>query len=431
MESKTRKKYTDEDMAKAFSAVKSGVPVATASKQFAVSRITLRNKIKGISPVVCKMGPSTILSTEEEERISQWVVEVAKAGFPITKTALLDTVAKLIKEIRDTPFINGRPGRKWFQGFLRRHPTISLKSAEKLTGYRGLLTEAQIRNWFAEVFSYLEVNNYCDILEDGSSIFNADETAFALCPKTAKVLAPRGEKNVYDVSRNSENENIMVPITVQEVPNESYEKVPNRNREELVNHKLFLESLIPVELLRQLQEHDASKDWSGEDSVTELYNVWKKLENMTYRCDIPVVAGVLRKKETKKQQKEREIQSRKRAREEKKAKGDEEKKRRRTARKPNCDERKTNKKQNCDERVEWKCYKCEIFWKNQGFFEKKCKWLKCITCEHRAYNVCISRQHLQKIEMDTSGGEFLCDICNKKNESSDDEPFDEDDNIID
>lgn len=698
------------------------------------------------------MGPSTILSTEEEERISQWVVEVAKAGFPITKTALLDTVAKLIKEInRDTPFINGRPGRKWFQGFLRRHPTISLKSAEKLTGYRGLLTEAQIRNWFAEVFSYLEVNNYCDILEDGSRIFNADETAFALCPKTAKVLAPRGEKNVYDVSRTSEKENVTVLITVsgtgnlappmpvfpykrlpadivraipkgwgvgksdsgwmtgevfyeymcnvfepwlteqeiprpvlffvdghkshltmqlsnflratqiilvalhpnathvlqpldvavffplkskwkthvrkwlmeheservskqnmaeiladvikesltetmirngfracgifpfnpdnvnyskcitkvnnnrQEVPNESYEKVPNRIREELINHKLFLESLIPVELLRQLQEHDASKDWSGEDSVTELYNVWKKLENMiqnsrgileghagglcdeietqspeladnephlnlstetnggnnaetfvttNLQCsttpspknyqDIPttsrntlsscsenlyymqqstpikipddilttdqstettnaspftkvlfwpkekedsrkrrvtekvpsVVTSQLwqeyyEKKETKKEQKEREIQSRKRAREEKKAKGNEEEKRRNTARKPNCDKRKTNKKQNCDERVEWKCYKCEIFWKNQGFFEKKCKWLKCITCEHRAHNVCISTQHLQKIEMDTSGGEFLCDICNKKNESSDDEPFDEDDNTID
>lgn len=215
MDNRKRKLYTKDDMSKAFAAVQAGMPVATASKSFGVPRITLRNKVKGISPVVCTMGPSTILTTVEEERIAQWVVDVAKAGFPITKTALFDTVAKLIKEMnRETPFTDGRPGRKWFNGFLKRHPSISLKTAEKLTGYRGQLSEAQIRNWFSEVLTYLEENKYTDVLEEGDRIFNADETAFALCPKTGKVLAPRGEKNIYDVSKTSDKEHITVLFTV-------------------------------------------------------------------------------------------------------------------------------------------------------------------------------------------------------------------------
>lgn len=97
---------------------------------------------------------------------------------------------------------------------MRRHPAISLKTAEKLTGYRSQLSEPQIRHWFSEVSTYLEENQNLDVLEDGDRIFNADETAFALCPKTGKVLAPRGEKILYDISKTSDKENVTVLFTV-------------------------------------------------------------------------------------------------------------------------------------------------------------------------------------------------------------------------
>nr|CAI5839558.1 unnamed protein product [Callosobruchus analis] len=38
-----------------------------------------------------------------------------------------------------------------------------------------------------------------EILNDPSRVFNADESGFQLCPKTKKVLAPRGAKNIYEV----------------------------------------------------------------------------------------------------------------------------------------------------------------------------------------------------------------------------------------
>lgn len=48
-----------------------------------------------------------------------------------------------------------------------------------------------------------------------------------------------------------------------------------------------------------------------------------------------------------------------------------------------------------------------------------------------AHCVCVSRQHLQKIGLDTFNGELLCEIGNKKTESSSDEPFDEDRSVKD
>lgn len=48
------------------------------------------------------------------------------------------------------------------------------------------------------------------MLDEPDRIFNGDETGFSLCPKTGKVLAPRGYKNFYEIKNNKEKEMINV-----------------------------------------------------------------------------------------------------------------------------------------------------------------------------------------------------------------------------
>lgn len=44
---------------------------------------------------------------------------MGKAGFPVTKNELLDSVQRLVKNLikkmpeREFPFVDGRPGRHW------------------------------------------------------------------------------------------------------------------------------------------------------------------------------------------------------------------------------------------------------------------------------------------------------------------------------
>lgn len=124
------------------------------------------------------------------------------------KQELLDTVQKIIRdgEIKNK-FKGDRPGQKWFEKFLAMNKEISLKNAEGINKARAQVTEESIRLWFRELEEYLDSIQQKDILSDSKRIFNGDESGFALCPKTGKVLGPRGFKNLYQIKPSNEKEN--------------------------------------------------------------------------------------------------------------------------------------------------------------------------------------------------------------------------------
>ncbi|KAK9719447.1 hypothetical protein QE152_g22623 [Popillia japonica] len=229
MDKRKIRKYTSENMAAALAAATAGLPVATASKTIGIPRITLRNKVKGISPEICNMGPSTILSFEEELRIVTWLVDIAKAGFPVTKQSLINIVAKFIKDLdRKTPFCDGIPGKKCFKAFLKRHPNISLKTCQKLTGYRGKLTENDIHNTFAETY-FRSANVEAVAVDRSSNNTDLDES-------TSSSEENRNDDEMFDWVRKSE--------TPSEFSQMSYER-----RFGVIRHAIF-DTLQPLSIFR-------------------------------------------------------------------------------------------------------------------------------------------------------------------------------------
>lgn len=172
-------KYSEEQMQKAIEDVNRGLSKSQASKINNVPRPTLISKLKGQSPLSCRMGRSSILKKEEESLLVDWIFTMAKAGFPITKVQLIDSVQRILVELkRENPFTNGRPGRKWYNGFLTRNPQLAERMAQNLTKSRADVTETNVKAWFTEVYDYLKSNNMESVLEHPERIFNADETAF-------------------------------------------------------------------------------------------------------------------------------------------------------------------------------------------------------------------------------------------------------------
>lgn len=95
---------------------------------------------------------SSILGSDTEKLLVNWILTCAKMGFPIDQEDLLTSVKKLVDEPNlKTPFINNRPGKKWFYSFLNRNKCLSQKHAEYVNKARGSVTEVKIRTWFAEV----------------------------------------------------------------------------------------------------------------------------------------------------------------------------------------------------------------------------------------------------------------------------------------
>lgn len=198
----------------ALEAVGRGIPVATAAKMHSVPRVTLMYKSSGRLPVECRMGPSTVLTTKEEDLLEKWILSLAKVHHPVTKEQLLDSVYLIIQESkRPNPFANSRPGRKWYNSFMKRHPNISERVSQNLTPARENVCELQLRQWFREIEEYLKSKNLFEITKNPRRVFNSDESAFFLQPKGDKVLAKKGDKSVYNAGTNDEKENLTVLVT--------------------------------------------------------------------------------------------------------------------------------------------------------------------------------------------------------------------------
>lgn len=206
--------YSKQQMESALKAISRGMSVTAAARSFGVPRTTVLDKISGRTPKVRKMGPPSILSRVEEEILVNWILLLSQKHRPVTKEQVLDSVQIIIKQTkRNSPFTDGRPGKKWFTSFLKRNPQITTRIAQNLTPARESVTEEQIRRWFEEIRQYLRSENLLEVTEDPSRVFNADESAFFLQPKGDKVLARKGEKSVYIAGTNDDKENLTVLLT--------------------------------------------------------------------------------------------------------------------------------------------------------------------------------------------------------------------------
>ncbi|KAG5882292.1 hypothetical protein JTB14_019212 [Gonioctena quinquepunctata] len=77
-----RKKYSQDQMNAALEAVARGIPVATVAKIHSIPRVTLMYKSSGRLPTECRMGPSTVLTTNEEDLREKWSLSLDKVNHP-------------------------------------------------------------------------------------------------------------------------------------------------------------------------------------------------------------------------------------------------------------------------------------------------------------------------------------------------------------
>lgn len=141
-------------------------------------------------------------------------LHTANRGFPVTRIQLADSVELFLKrEDRHTLFANYRLGKDWIQRFIDIHDEdIATRLTENLSRPCPIISEANIRMWFQEVNQYLQEENLANVVVDPGRVFNLDESAFMLNPSRNKVLAQRGQRNVYNVVNGNEKESVTVSL---------------------------------------------------------------------------------------------------------------------------------------------------------------------------------------------------------------------------
>lgn len=150
--------YSKENLLSAVQEAKNGImPIAEIARKYNVPESTIRSK-RDNKYADKKPGPATVLSTQEEHEIAHWIFLCYQRGFPITKSQLLESVEVICQKIkREISFSNGRPGRGWFTGFLRRHPQISKSIFENTSLDKANISEESLQEWFDRSFEKWDV----------------------------------------------------------------------------------------------------------------------------------------------------------------------------------------------------------------------------------------------------------------------------------
>ena len=191
---------------KAIGAVQSNIlSLRDAESTYGIPKSTIHNYTSGKTMVGATRGPSTVLTTEEEQKLAEWAIKMAEIGYGQTRRQVCEMVKKIMDNTkRPNPFTENRPGRDWWYGFLRRHPQLSMRQPQGLQEARAACcTPAVLDKWFVDFEQFLL--KY-DLHDKPYRIWNCDESGFSLCPKSGKVVAPKGAKDVYSVTGNNKQQ---------------------------------------------------------------------------------------------------------------------------------------------------------------------------------------------------------------------------------
>ena len=170
--------YTVEKIKEAIAALNDGMSLRAASKRFGVPRTTLLCKRKGKTPLECKKGPETVLKVEQENELVEWIQRFSELGFIATKNQIFDSVQILLNDSQaKSKFTNNRPGRHWYESFLKRHPDL-LKNISQHSSISEIKNAGNLlERWHVKLKEFLISKglNKCT----SKQIFMIEETSFS------------------------------------------------------------------------------------------------------------------------------------------------------------------------------------------------------------------------------------------------------------
>lgn len=197
-----RKQWSDSSMESALEAVKNGeLSINRAAKTYDVPCSTLKDRISGRVIHGSKPGPSRYLDDEEEQTLSDHLVQVAKVGYGKTRKQVLSIVENVAREkdvLRHSH--SNRVSDGWWRRFLERQPTLSLRRGDATAHVR---MDATNKQSIAHYFNLLEET--LRKIDNPAQIYNMDESGMPLDPRPPNIIAKRGQKKVrYRVSGKKE-----------------------------------------------------------------------------------------------------------------------------------------------------------------------------------------------------------------------------------
>lgn len=201
-------------MEKAVQAVREGLSLGKASKAFKVPKSTLSDRISQRVLPGAPIGRPPALPAKLEEELVSKVENAAAMGFGVSRRQLLVKTGRLVNKLKiSTPFKDGVPGKDWFDGLRKRHPTLSIKKPLKLSVVRSRMLNSTVVDSYFETLN--KVITDLNLSSKPEAIWNADETGFQMEHQPASVCARRGAKVPGRTSNSRESISTLLCVNAQ------------------------------------------------------------------------------------------------------------------------------------------------------------------------------------------------------------------------
>ena len=190
-----RKQWTETSMVGALKEVKRGkYSINRVAYMYGVPRSTLKDRVTGKVKHGTNPGPRPYLNKEEEKKLANHLVYVAKIGYGKTRkqvSMLVEGVAKQKGVLRKNRISDG-----WWNKFIKRQSELSLRRADSTAHIRmDSVNKESIQHYYDLLETTLKEHNLQDY---PGQIYNMDETGIPLDPRPPNIIVKRGQKR-YDI----------------------------------------------------------------------------------------------------------------------------------------------------------------------------------------------------------------------------------------
>ena len=175
--------------------------IRRAADTYQIPKSTLSDRVSGRVREGSHSGPSRYLTDEEEAELVYFLVGSANVGYAKTKKDVLAIVSRVAesKGLTNCPVSHG-----WWESFRKRHPHLTLRTAEKLSYARYVSTDPDIIDKYFDLLKDTLSDN--KLLDRPAQIFNCDETGLPLDLTPPYVIAAKGQKHPRTVVAGSKKQ---------------------------------------------------------------------------------------------------------------------------------------------------------------------------------------------------------------------------------
>ena len=105
----------------------------------------------------CKVGAPRYLDDEEEDELAKFLVGAASIGYPKTVREVKAIVGAIVARKQGLEVAMVSQG--WWEKFRRRHPELSLRSAEPLAHHRAITLTREVMDTYFDLLEKTVLQN--------------------------------------------------------------------------------------------------------------------------------------------------------------------------------------------------------------------------------------------------------------------------------